>query len=192
MPWQAIGRVQTELGGRCTGFMIAPRMMVTAAHCLFLPEVARFIRPRDVHFLLALDGDEQYEAHAWAVAFVVTAGYDPRREAQTMSRDRAFVTLDHDILPARDALHIARSLPPPGTKLMLGGYSQDRQERLSADLDCTRLPGGNGLIRHDCRAVPGVSGAPLLARTGQGWRVIGIQIASVMGGRSGFAAPLSP
>ena len=36
-PWRGLLRVQTELGGRCTGFLVAPAVAVTAAHCLFAP-----------------------------------------------------------------------------------------------------------------------------------------------------------
>jgi protease YdgD len=33
-PWDAIAKVQTNIGTRCTGALIAPGTVLTAAHCL--------------------------------------------------------------------------------------------------------------------------------------------------------------
>ncbi|XAO72234.1 MAG: trypsin-like serine protease [Acetobacteraceae bacterium] len=52
-PWLILGRLQTELGTRCTGFFIAPNVVMTAAHCLWLEESGHYIRPHSVHFLRA-------------------------------------------------------------------------------------------------------------------------------------------
>jgi protease YdgD len=34
-PWDAIAKVQTNIGTRCTGALIAPGNVLTAAHCLY-------------------------------------------------------------------------------------------------------------------------------------------------------------
>ena len=34
-PWDAIAKVQTNIGTRCTGALIAPGTVLTAAHCLY-------------------------------------------------------------------------------------------------------------------------------------------------------------
>jgi protease YdgD len=33
-PWDTIAKVQTNIGTRCTGALIAPAIVLTAAHCL--------------------------------------------------------------------------------------------------------------------------------------------------------------
>ncbi len=188
MPWRALGRVQTEFAERCTGFALAPALVATAAHCLYLPKVARFIRPHEVHFLLGEHLDT-FVDHARALSFAVPRGYDPTREAATARLDRAFLTLDHPV--ADEILHLATRLPPPGTRLMLGGYGQDRQERILADPACHLLAVSDGLIRHDCAATSGTSGAPLLAAIDGQWRVIGVQIEAELGGIGGVAVALA-
>src|SRR6478672_11698631 len=50
-PWQALGRVQLEIGGRCTGALIAPRLELTAAHCLVNGRTRSMVQPGMVHFM---------------------------------------------------------------------------------------------------------------------------------------------
>ena len=188
LPWRALGRVQTEFAERCTGFMLGPALVATAAHCFYLPQVFHFIRPHEVHFLLGEHLDT-FVAHARAVSLNIPPGYDPTNEWATARLDRAFVTLDHPV--GASVLHLASHLPPPGARLMLGGYGQDRQERILADLDCHLLGIENGLIRHDCAATRGTSGAPLLADIDGRWQVIGIQIDARRTGVGGFAVALA-
>ena len=191
LPWRALGRVQTEFAERCTGFMLAPDLVASAAHCLYLPQVFHFIRPHEVHFLLGEHLDV-YVAHARATALTIPPGYNPTDERATARLDRAFIKLDHPITTIGATLHVANHLPPPGTRLMLGGYGQDRQERILADPDCRFISAGNGLIQHNCAATRGTSGAPLLADINGQWLVIGIQIEAELTGPGGVAVALAP
>src|SRR5579875_2590415 len=93
LPWRSLGRVQTELGARCTGFLVAPRIAMTVAHCLYIRRTGTYIRPNDVHFLWRYDRGA-YAGAARVERFVVPEGYDPQREAQTMGLDWAVLVLD--------------------------------------------------------------------------------------------------
>jgi protease YdgD len=68
VPWQSLGRVQTELGQRCTGTLIAPDRVLTAAHCLIAPRRDQLVQPGSVHFLLGYAAG-QFRAHRRVVAF---------------------------------------------------------------------------------------------------------------------------
>ena len=192
-PWTALVRVQTELGERCTGFMVAPQVAVTAAHCLYLPRVGGFIQPGSVHVLLGYRFG-QYAGHARVRRFTVPAAYRPGDEAATAGADRAVLVLDHRLLPASEALAEA-PVPPLPAAVLLGGYGQDRDEVIVAEPGCRVLgerPDGQGrpLLVHDCQATRGTSGAPLLWRRPDGrWAAIGIQIAAEAAS-GGVAVPL--
>jgi protease YdgD len=195
-PWTALGRVQTELGTRCTGFLIAPSTVMTAAHCLFRRVTGHYVQPSSVHFLWRYDRGA-YADHARVIAFTIAPGYDPLHELRTLSLDRAFLTLDHPVGTEADDVRFAPATPPVGAPLILGGYNRDHDEVLEAD-SC-RLRGfavdhgGHRLLVHDCFGEPGTSGAALFSQLpGGGWGVVGLEVAVTgPGGRIGLAEPLA-
>jgi protease YdgD len=195
-PWRALGRVQTELGERCTGFLIAPSLVVTAAHCLFLPRPQRWIRPGSVHFVLRYAAG-RFAGHAVAAGYAIPPGYDPRNEGRGAGLDIALLHLAAPVGGADDILPLALTLPAPGTMAMLGGYGQDRAELIDADSACAVLgaardANGHALIAHDCAGTRGTSGAPLLTRNANGrWMAAGVQVAARNAAAGGVAAPMT-
>lgn len=194
-PWRALLRVQTELGARCTGFLIGPAIAVTAAHCLFVPRAGHFLQPGYVHVLLRYRMGH-YDAHARVVGFIVPPSYDPLAQARTAGLDRAVLMLDHAITSPGDVLKSTRRVPAVGTELRLAGYGQNRDE-LAVQGPACRITGlqadatGHLVIAHDCAGTRGTSGAPLLARGTDGsWRAVGVQIEAREGSVGGLAAAL--
>jgi protease YdgD len=191
-PWRALARVQTELGTRCTGALIAPRLVITAAHCLLAPVSGQYVQPRSLHVLLGYDRGT-FVAHARTNAFRIAPDYIPGRGQA--GADWALITLDTPIGTPDRILPLLREPPPPRTPVMLGGWQQDRPEMLLADTGCrllgtARQPGGLTSLVHDCAGTRGASGAPLLAQTPDGtWAIIGIQSAVATDLALGHAAP---
>ncbi len=194
LPWRAIGRVQTELGGRCTGFLIAPRSVLTAAHCIYYRRSRHFLQPGSVHFVIGY-ARGSFTSHARIVRMDISPGYDPAHEMATAGMDWALLTLDTALGTPDRILKLFEAPLPLASPLLLGGYERDREELMEADLHC-KLTGWSGdganndLMRHDCSATSGSSGAPVLARDADGaWIVVGLQIIAVVGRAEGFAVP---
>jgi protease YdgD len=189
-PWQALGRVQTELGGRCTGTLLDPRTVLTAAHCLVAPRATGLVQPKSVHFLLGYHLG-QWRAEARVVSFRIGPGFQAA-ERGPPAADWALLTLDRP-LPGFTLPLLTAPLPTEAP-LMLGGYQQDRRELLLADTACKlrglRQQGGVPLLLHDCAGTRGVSGGPLLARApGGGWGVAGIAVGAGLNSATGIAVP---
>lgn len=187
-PWNSVGRVQTEVGGRCTGTLIAPRLVLTAAHCLVARLTRRLVQPGRVHVLAGYDRGE-FTAHATGAALRVGPGFRPETSGP-IGADWAVLRLATP-LPG-PVLPLAAALPAAGAAAMLGGWQQDRAHALLADTGCQvqaalRDSEGRLLLRHGCAATRGVSGGPLLVRQGQGWAVAGVAVGAASGAQGGLA-----
>jgi len=188
-PWSSLVRVQAPGLTRCTGVLLAPDRVATAAHCLFSRRLGHFIPPGSVNVLLA-HAQGSHAGHAVAATYATAAGFDPRRVEATRGADVAVIVLAS---PLRGpVLGLSAEIGPAA--VVVGGYQQDRPEVVTADLGCRILAqvwdqAGRGLLAHDCSAIRGSSGAPVLRQVGGTWQVIGIQVGARPDGPGGVAVP---
>lgn len=161
--------------------MVGPAIAMTAAHCLYLARVGRFIQPGSVHVLLGYERGA-FRAHARVARLVIADGYDPARPVATLGRDRAVLVLDHAIAGADSILPVAA--PPMGTPVpvRVAAYDQDRAEHALGSPPCTLSSGphdatGAIVLDHGCAVTHGASGAPLVASIDGRDRVVGMVVA---------------
>ncbi len=194
-PWRAVVRVQTELGVHCSGVLIGASLALTAAHCLQSPFTHRPVAPSSVHVLSGYRLG-RYAGHAVALSLGIVAGYDAAYGLPSEGADWAVLRLSAPLGALGRTLPLAAVPVAIGTPVVLGGYDADRIEQMVADMNCAVTGWGTDaaarpLILHDCSATAGSSGAPLLARVGGVWEVIGLEVAARRGVAGGIAVPLA-
>ncbi len=189
LPWRGVVRVQTEIGMHCTGALIGPRQVLTAAHCLLGRGTGRLVQPGSIHVLTGYDHGD-YAGHARAV----TVETGQRLPTVRPDADWALLTIDTALGTADRVLPVLRQPPAIGTPVMLGGFEQDRAQVIVADVACAIVAeihaGEATMLQHSCAGTRGVSGAPLLAQApGQGWGIVGVASVAGVGVAGGYAVP---
>lgn len=185
-PWHGVALIEAEGAGLCTGAMVAPAVVLTAAHCLKDETGTALLPPARIR--VAIGG-----AEARGVALRVGAGFDPAREAPWAS-DWALVSLSAPIGAGR-VLPMLRETPPERSILALPGFQRDAPGALLVDPACRylglrRIEGEGDMLAHDCAGTTGSSGGPLLLRGADGrFAIIGVQSKGILGRAGGLAVP---
>ncbi len=171
--WEAVGRIDIENGGFCTGALIATDLVLTAAHCVFGPDG----KPIDAGRMTFRAGlaDDKAIAEVRVARTVVHPDYRVVKEmtAALVRLDVALLQLETAI-PAATAAPFAVESPGNGDEVSVVSYAEGREDALSWQKVCAVLGKQDGLIAVDCDVTFGASGAPVLDRSFGRARIVSI------------------
>ncbi|TCP38674.1 trypsin-like serine peptidase [Rhodovulum marinum] len=172
--WEAVGRLDQAGGGFCTGVLVAPDLVLTAAHCLF-DRAGQRVDPARLTFRAGLSDGTAIAAVAGRRA-VIHEGYRPD-DPDAMARlraDAALVQLARAI-PAAVAAPFAagRAVGKDGTVSVVS-YARGRENALSWQRGCTVIERAQGLYAFSCDVWFGSSGAPVFENSSGRARIVSI------------------
>ena len=173
--WNAVGRLNLGNKGFCTGTLIAPQLVLTAAHCLFDKESGRQIDPEEIEFLAGWRNGRAaaYRGVRRAVAHPDYT-FDSIDRLDRVAHDLALLELDQPIrLPSIQPIPTGQR-PTTGDSVGVVSYAQDRAEAPSLQQVCHVLARPPGMFVLTCDVDFGSSGAPVFAMAEDGVKIVSV------------------
>lgn len=171
--FEAIGRVEIGNEGFCTGTLIAPDLVLTAAHCLLRADGSA-IAAETIRFRAGLaNGVALAESDVRRTVVAVGFSMAPDAPTKTHGFDVGLMELATPI-PTGVISPFAVALPGAGDEVSVVSYAAGREEVLSWQRVCRVLGRQDRLIAVDCDVTFGSSGAPVLDRSHYRAKIVSI------------------
>ncbi|MEH6526294.1 MAG: trypsin-like serine protease [Sneathiella sp.] len=190
-PWRSIGRLNRS-GNFCTGVLVGPAQVLTAAHCLWDNRLRKWASPDNIHFVVGYERGN-YTGHSKVAKYLLSGNRTPSKKygKPDVASDWAIATLKEPLgesfgyIPAisindRDLNNDVTSL----STFVQAGYSKDIPHMLTVHEGCQiesiekDINSVAAILLHECDATNGDSGSPILMRKGSGFGLVGLHVAT--------------
>lgn len=161
-PWEAVGRVNLIGTGFCTGALIAPNLVLTAAHCMFDKRTGKRVKVGNIEFLAGWrDGRAAAERFAKRVVIHPAYKYKNKHKLARVAADIAIIELDRPIHNRQIVPFGWARRPQIGQDVQIVSYSKNQSEEPSLNKSCQVLGRDPSVLVLSCRVTFGASGSPI-------------------------------
>ncbi|MGB5559953.1 MAG: trypsin-like serine protease [Paracoccaceae bacterium] len=164
--WEGVGFLNIDNRASCTGTMIRPDLVLTAAHCLYDGRTGERMDPRKIEFRAGWRSGKSI-ARRFGLRAVIHPSYDEgaddKLSSQQIRHDIALLQLA-DPIPSThaDPFRTDRGVAT-GNAVSIVSYGKGRNDAPSRQRECRILDSRSGVLAMSCDVVPGSSGAPVFA-----------------------------
>lgn len=173
--WEAVGRLNLGGKGFCTGALIAPDLVLTAAHCMYDKTTGARVDHTDVQFLAGWRNGRA-SAYRNVRRAVVHPGYEfgGGVSAERVRNDLALLELEQPIRTSSVTPFETANRPHRGDEVGVVSYAKDRADAPSLEEVCGVMARQQGVLIMSCSVDFGSSGAPIFSFASGAPRIVSV------------------
>lgn len=173
--WEGVGRLDVAGKGFCTGALIAPDLVLTAAHCLYDRDTGERVDHETMEFLAGWR-DGRASAYRNVRRSVVHPDYlyDGTATTDRVRNDLALIELDRPIRNTQVIPFETAERPAKCDKIGVVSYALDRSEAPSLQEICHVMARQKSVLVMSCDVNFDSSGAPIFTMDGDSAKIVSV------------------